>query len=185
MLLLFCTSLVAMSIGVSEKLAPMPGKSLVYFIRPSSTAFAIKFKIYDNEILIGKLSHRNYIVYECDPGEHVFVIRGENIDYLDANLEPNKVYLVECEVKPGIVQARVSFEPISPTHKKFEKKKKSILKLIGNAKKGKEAEQDENEVDFEEPSSIMKKFNERKEKGKKIKQLTPEMAVEIAHTDPQ
>ncbi|PXV63568.1 hypothetical protein CLV62_11355 [Dysgonomonas alginatilytica] len=178
-LLLACIAMVSTSATASKKVTPDSGKCLIYFIRPGASALAIKFKLYDNEVLVDKLGHSNYIAYECDPGEHIFVIKSENTDYLEANLDANKVYLVECSVQPGIVKARVAFDPISPEHKKFEKKKKDILKLIGNAKKGKEADQDEDETEFEGMSSTMKKFYENKEKGKKIKQLNPDMAVEL------
>ncbi len=182
-LLLLCIAMVSTSATASKKVTPNSGKCLVYFMRPSSSAFAIKFKLYDNEVLVDKLGHSNYIAYECDPGEHIFVLKSENTDYLEANLEANKVYLVECEVQPGIITARVAFNPISPQHKKFENKEKDILKLIGNAKKGKEAGQDEEQPEFEEMSSTMKKFYENKKKGKKIKQLSPDMAVEFEVED--
>ena len=51
---------------------PSEGKSLVYFVRSSSVGFLINFKYFDGEQYLGKFNYGKYLVYECEPGKHLF-----------------------------------------------------------------------------------------------------------------
>ena len=164
---------------------PGKGKCMVYIARRETAALLVKFSIYDGDIFLGKLGAKKYFAYECDPGEHVFIAKGENTFYVDANLEEGKTYVMDLKIKVGIISARVSLNPIDQSNKKFEKEKKKILEFISKKggellSEGNEAESEENDNDQTiEPDSTMsnrlKKFYEMKGKGKKITTITPDM----------
>lgn len=171
----------------NESLAkPSNGKCMVYFARRESGAFLIKFGIYDKDLFLGKLGVNKYFAYECNPGEHVFIGKGENTYYLDANLEEGKTYVIDLKMKMGIMTARISLEPLDKSNKKYEKERKKFLEFIGNKKgellKTDPAEADDNKEDAVADdtgvSKRMKKFLEMKESGKKITTITPDMYFE-------
>ncbi|MBK5722635.1 hypothetical protein JGH11_17305 [Dysgonomonas sp. Marseille-P4677] len=185
LLLLFSISTFAQeNTQTNEILAqPSKGKCMVYIARRETAAMLVKFSMYDGDIFLGKLAHKKYIAYECNPGQHVFIAKGENTFYVDANLEEGKIYVMDMKVKMGVISARVSLDPLDKSHKKYEKEKKKFLEFI-NKKKGElltldeEIEDDtdnEGTLGEEGLSKRMLKFQEMKEKGKKITKITPEM----------
>lgn len=171
-----------------ELITPAKGKSMVYFTRTSSVGMLINFSFYDGEELIGKLKPGKFIAYECTPGNHVFIGKSENTDYVEANLEEGKIYVIDSEAQMGAFKARVKLVPLDKTNeKKYKKGKKNFLKLIAK-NKGEvvsfEEEQPTEEVDNEKEnnssmSKTLAKFYENKQKNKKITQLTPEMYVDM------
>lgn len=168
---------------VSKEILAKPGKGkcMVYIARRETAALLVKFSVYDGDLFLGKLGAKKYFAYECDPGEHVFIAKGENTSYIDANLEEGKTYVIDLKIKVGIISARVNLDPLDQSHKKYEKEKKKFLEFI-NKKKG-ELLSEENDDDTDEEdavstdtmSSRLKKFYEMKEKGKKITTITADM----------
>jgi len=162
---------------------PGEGKCMVYITRRATAAMLVKFKIYDGDTYLGKLGHGKYFAYECDPGEHVFIAKGENTSYLDANLEAGKTYIMDAQVKTGIMSARVSLEPfIDKDHKKFEKERKKFLEFVVK-KKGEillesDDEGEDDKTEDSTPNKMLEKFRKMKEEGKKLKTITPEMYFE-------
>lgn len=164
---------------------PGEGKCMVYIARRETAAMLVKFSIYDGDLFLGKLAHKKYIAYECDPGEHVFIAKGENTAYVDATLEEGKTYVIDLKVKMGIVSARVGLDPLDKSHKKYEKEKKKFLEFVEKKKGELLIEDNEQEADAgtddEETisegavSKQMVKFREMKENGKKITTITPDM----------
>ncbi len=164
---------------------PGKGKCMVYIARRETAALLVKFSIYDGDIFLGKLGAKKYFAYECDPGEHVFIAKGENTFYVDANLEEGKTYVMDLKIKVGIISARVSLNPIDQSNKKFEKEKKKILEFISKKEgellsEGNDAEKEEDDGDQNAEhgstmSNRLRKFYEMKEKGKKITTITPDM----------
>lgn len=179
-LLLFNTTFYAQDLAV-ELVKPAAGKSIVYFTRTSSAGLLINFSFYDGEEFIGKLKPGKFIAYECDPGEHIFIGKSENTDYVEANLEANRVYIIDSEGKMGALKVRIKLVPLDKKDKKYEKKKKNILKLISK-NKGEivSIEKDDDDLDDsdETPSKTLKKFYEKKQKNKKITQLTSDMFLD-------
>ena len=173
--------------AINESLAkPSKGKCMVYFARRESGAILIKFGLYDKDLFLGKLGVKKYFAYECNPGEHVFIGKGENTYYVDANLEEGKTYVVDLKMKMGIMTARISLEPMDKSNKKYEKERKKFLEFIAN-KKGELLKTDPAEADDDKDDAVaddtgvskrMKKFHEMKESGKKITTITPDMYFE-------
>ncbi len=167
---------------------PGKGKCMVYIARRETAALLVKFSLYDGDLFLGKLGAKKYFAYECDPGEHVFIAKGENTFYVDANLEEGKTYVMDLKIKAGIISARVSLAPLDQSHKKYEKERKKFLEFV-NKKKGEllsEGNDAESEGDTDGENTVstgaadtmsgrLKKFYEMKEKGKKITAITPGM----------
>lgn len=51
---------------------PAKGKAAVYIVRVNATGALAPFYFFNNDIYIGKLKKRNYLMYECDPGKQTF-----------------------------------------------------------------------------------------------------------------
>lgn len=93
---------------------PAPGKSLIYIVR-SGAGFIYNFRFYDKETYLGAIAGDQYLVYECEPGQHTFWAASENRDYIDANLEANSVYVLNAEGQTGMFIAGVNLKPLNPT----------------------------------------------------------------------
>lgn len=84
---------------------PPPDKAVVYFVRSSSAGFAINFSYFDSTRLIGIFAGKGYFRYECEPGFHLFWARSENKDFVEAEVEAGKIYLIEAISQMGWVKA--------------------------------------------------------------------------------
>lgn len=93
---------------------PSEGKALVYILRTGAGPL-LNFRVYDKDRYLGALSGFKYMVYETEPGQHIFWAASENRDYIEANLEPNSVYVLNAEGQMGAFIASVSFYPLNPT----------------------------------------------------------------------
>jgi hypothetical protein len=94
--------------------APLPDKSVVYFLRPSGIGFAINFQIWDRERFIGLSQAKSYFAYLCDPGKHLFIGIAENKVAVEAELAPGKRYYVITEPRAGGWKARLTMTPVVP-----------------------------------------------------------------------
>ncbi len=159
-----------------QEIPPAPAnKAVVYFVRSSSTGFAINFSYFDSTKFIGIFAGKGYFRYECEPGTHLFWARSENKDFVEARVEAGKIYFLEAIVQMGWVKAQVALEPVDP---KNPKKMKGILKVL--AKKSPETfTEDELKSRAEEFTDVvargMAKHKEDLEKKNEIKQLEPTM----------
>jgi hypothetical protein len=95
------------------------GMATVIFMRPSIFGGLIKSSVFDitsgkNEV-IGILSAEKKLSYRVSPGEHFFMVIGENADFMRAELEAGKTYYCRVRVRMGAWKARFSLEPIRQT----------------------------------------------------------------------
>ncbi|MBI2294526.1 MAG: hypothetical protein HYU76_00430 [Betaproteobacteria bacterium] len=102
----------------AEKAAIVPeeGKAVVVFMRPSGLGFAIQssvFEIKDNyPSLVGIVAAKTKVAYRLDPGKHLFMVIGENADFMSAEVLPNKTYYVLVTPRMGFWKARFSLDPV-------------------------------------------------------------------------
>ena len=93
-----------------------PDKATVVFMRPSAFGGAIQSYafLYDNEKpdFIGIISTNYKIAYQASPGKHLFMIVGENADFLQADLAPSHIYYVTVEPHFGFMKSRFSLESV-------------------------------------------------------------------------
>ena len=98
--------------SASPTVTPTQGKALIIFVRDFSSdaslvdyrhspVFEIKS---DNSEpnLVGNLSVKTKIRYEVDPGKHLFMVVGENTDFMTADVLPNRAYHVLVLARLGI-----------------------------------------------------------------------------------
>lgn len=166
---------------------PSEGKSLIYFVRTSSTGFLINFKYFDGEKYLGKFNYGKYSVYECDPGKHLFWAKSENTDYLEVELEAGKIYIIDSEPHMGAIKAGVKLIPFdnNPSNyknsKKYDNKKESVLKSITT---GEEyiASTEAIELEKQDLESLiiktLEKYKKQKEKGNEFAKMPLEMYFE-------
>jgi hypothetical protein len=175
------------SFSYSQELKkPSEGKSIVYFVRTSGMGFAINFKYFDGDKYLGKFNYGKYMVYECEPGKHVFWAAAENKSVLEAELEAGKVYIINAEVRMGILYAEVELLPFdnNPNNykntKKYETKKKMVLNSISEQQ---EYIPNNEEVKSEEKdlesliTNLLEKYNKQKAQGKEYTKMPIEMFI--------
>lgn len=125
----FGTSLMfSQKVTTQEIQKPSEGKSLVYFLRTGAGPL-LNFRIYDNDKFLGALSGFKYMVYECEPGKHMFWAASENRDYVEADLEPNGVYVINAEGQMGAFIASVALNPLSPNEFKDKRTFYQVVKM--------------------------------------------------------
>jgi hypothetical protein len=159
---------------------PKEGKALVYFVRSNSAGFALNFRIYDKDKFLYALPYGEYLVYECDPGQHMFWAASENRDFVDAELEANRVYVVDIQGQMGMLVAGVSLVPFNPTERSNRKDLFKIVKkekmTIYNSSLSIAEHKTENIIQG------LEKYNKLKEsKSSKIEILTKDMFFENAN----
>lgn len=95
---------------------PTPDKALVVFMRPSRYGGGIQASVYDTSHggnhFIGIVSAKTKIGYLANPGDHLFMVIGENADFMNADLEAGKTYYVLVSPRMGFWKARFSLLPI-------------------------------------------------------------------------
>lgn len=155
--------------------APIEGKALIYFARTASVGALINFRYFDGDRYIGKFSGRNYVTYECEPGDHLFWANAENRDFVPATVEANKVYIIHAAAEMGMVKARISLYPVSNKDSKLMKRiNKLLLKEPWNFN-DENLEQKNIEL-AEYIKASIEKYQSNLEKGWTYPKLTAEMS---------
>ncbi len=165
----------AQKITTQEIDRPTEGKSLVYILK-TGAGFLINFRVYDKDIFLGSLATGNYLVYECEPGKHVFWAGAENRDFVEADLAPNSVYVINAEGQMGAFVSGVNLKPLNPNE--FGDRKLFYQIVKGDKKILYEKSQ---ETKSESVAKAMAKYEELKSKNSnKIAYLTSNMKFENA-----
>jgi len=99
--------------------SPAPGKALVVFLRPSGVGFAVQSTVYEvkgsNVDIIGVVAAKAKVAYQAAPGEHLFMTVGESADFMSADLQAGKTYYAKVAPRIGMMKARFSLTPVSPS----------------------------------------------------------------------
>ena len=95
---------------------PTPDKALVVFMRPSRYGGGVQASVYDTSNgtnqFIGIVSAKTKIGFLASPGQHLFMVIGENADFMNADLQAGKTYYVLVSPRMGAWKARFSLLPI-------------------------------------------------------------------------
>jgi len=180
LLLSLCSLFLLSPIFAQELPTPTPGKALVIFTRPPLEAPVIQFQYFDGEQFLGKIGPGSYLTYECDPGKHLLWGKSENRDYLEANLEADRIYIVNTEVRTGAIQARIILAPFDPNGKNAEKEKERLIKRISKKKEKRFDPAAIKKSDHWMKATInqgMADYERMKKKEKKIDVLTADMHI--------
>lgn len=109
---------------------PKEGKVLVYFTRYDAVGFLINFKYFDGEKYLGKFNHGKYLVYECEPGKHIFWSKSENFDFVEADLEAGRTYIIDSRPQMGAFKAAVNLVVFNKELDNYDRYKKRIFKSL-------------------------------------------------------
>jgi hypothetical protein len=159
---------------------PSEGKAAIYFTRTVMYGSNMLVDIFDSEEYIAYSIGKGYSVYECNPGEHIFWIAGENTDFITADLEAGKVYIAQIYIFPGVMKGRVGIVPNSATDTKIDGYNASVEIVNGTKPKV----MDEKKFTARKEKFVSKKFMTVKMAGYKkniegtnVPRITKEMAV--------
>ncbi|SRR5258708_33335245 len=129
---------------------PGPTDSKVVVYRSAVLGGANNFPIFEyvnnDGKLLGFTETGCYFEFRCDPGKHFFLTWGEGEAFVEATLEPGKIYYLQAWSKFGLISSRPGFAPV----KKGSDDMKELEKIWTNLKcreldpsKGVQFEEDE------------------------------------------
>jgi hypothetical protein len=87
-------------------------------------SFGVTFEYFQQDKFIGEFKGKNYMRYECDPGEHLFWANGENTDYMTSDLKAGGTYIVMVDVFMG---GHLGFTPICEKDKELFAQAKALI----------------------------------------------------------
>ena len=101
-----------------EKMAdfamPSPGKAKLIFFRPNKD-LEMDINVHDGKALAARLLGETYGVYECQSGPHTFSASFGNLDIVNAELLPDRIYYVRAVLVPQMwTPAWVKMKPVHP-----------------------------------------------------------------------
>lgn len=91
---------------------PADGKAVVYFARVTKYGKPTGFEFFHQDKYIGIFKGDQYMRYECDPGAQLFWASSENKEFITADLEVGKSYVIVVDVIMGAWKARVGLTPL-------------------------------------------------------------------------
>ncbi len=125
LLTLFGIFLYLFTSGQNVEPAP-PDKAVVYFVHTSYEAARKKFIYFDSTQVIGTFDSPKFFRHFCDPGHHIFWAKADNRDFVRANLEAGKIYIIDVNPSSVPGSSRVKLVPVNSADYKLKK----IQKLI-------------------------------------------------------
>ncbi|MCD4729820.1 MAG: hypothetical protein K8R74_04410 [Bacteroidales bacterium] len=177
-----CVILIVMLIGHSSLFAqgfqpPAEGKSVVYFVRVSGYGGGASFEFFHQDKYIGVFKKKNYMRYECDPGEQLLWASSENKEFITSNLKAGETYIVIVDVIMGFWKAHVGLTPISVSDtESFDRSKELINKKEPIVTPEEKIEQMNKKLeDF--IAEELKHYDEVAKHKKNFKHISPDMAI--------
>jgi hypothetical protein len=108
----FCAHL-ELSAG-KELQPPSEGKAVVYLGRMTGFVGAGRpFHFFADEQYLARIKGKNYLRYECEPGEHLFWVAAERRSFVKAELEAGRSYALFARLQAGAWTARAELQPIT------------------------------------------------------------------------
>lgn len=94
---------------------PGADKAVIVFLRPSGYGGGVQSSVYDvskGQEFVGIVSAGTKVAHAVTPGKYLFMVIGENADFMDAEVEAGKTYYVLVSPRTGFFKARFSLLPI-------------------------------------------------------------------------
>ena len=95
---------------------PEQDKAMMVFMRATAYGGAIQSSVFeiidDKALLVGIVSAKKKVACSIAPGEHLFMVIGENADFMSANVQAGKAYYALVTPRMGMWKARFSLKPI-------------------------------------------------------------------------
>jgi hypothetical protein len=157
---------------------PSPGKAVVYFV-PEKKKGTAPFEYFHNDKYVGVFKKKNYMRYECNPGQNLFWISTENKEFITADLQEGGTYIVVVCTEMGWGRPRVSAYPLTSNSKEeFERVKKLIKsKAPVVTPESKIQEMNVKLEDFIKEKLAM--YEKEWKKTKDFSHIKPEMAIPV------
>ena len=96
--------------------APDPGKAVIVFMRPSGLGLAVQSSVFemkgDTPALVGIVAAKTKVAHQVSPGRHLFMVIGENADFMTAEVLPGRTYYALVEPRMGFLKARFGLDPV-------------------------------------------------------------------------
>lgn len=105
---------------------PAKGKAVVYFTEVTGYGSG-KFEFFHQDRYIGTIKGKNYIRYECNPGENLFWASSENKEFLTSDLQEGKTYIVIVDVVMGFWKPHVGLTPIDESNSELLQRAKDLI----------------------------------------------------------
>jgi hypothetical protein len=153
---------------------PAAGRSVIYFV--SLNRMCPPYDFFHNDQYIGGLDKKNYMRYECDPGDQLFWSSSFIKDFLPATLKAGGVYVVIVDAGKGIQSPGARLTPVSADNKLFEPAAALIKEkepfLIPEEKFEKRRNSLKNFI-----ADMLNRYETDWKTTKKYQYITPEMAI--------
>ena len=108
--------------AVEPVVQPSPGRALVKVHRARRfVRWALQFEIWDGVRLAGIASNGTTVYYECDPGDHLFVVKFRSAipSAVRARLEAGKTYSMVVSGRSGFWKIRLLLVPVAKSLRKL------------------------------------------------------------------
>jgi hypothetical protein len=105
---------------------PSPGKAVVYFVRVTKYGYKVSFEYFHQDKYIGVFKNKNYMRYECDPGQQLLWASSENKEFVTCDLKAGGTYIIIVDMIMGAWKGRVGFSPITADDERFIRAKELI-----------------------------------------------------------
>jgi len=101
-----------------DQAAPVPlrGQAVVVFMRPTGDSPDVQSTVYDlqkdGDHFVGVVSDGTRVHWVTWAGSHLFMVIGENADFMNAELAEGKVYYARVVPRSGALKSRFSIKPV-------------------------------------------------------------------------
>ena len=103
-------------VPTTAEVTTSPERATVVFYRPSRWGGANTSAVYDvtaeDTVFFGGVKGGGKVVAQVAPGNHIFMVSGENADFSYATLEAGKLYYMRIQTRMGFGKMRYSLNPI-------------------------------------------------------------------------
>ncbi len=108
-------------VRAEQELKPGHDAALIVFLAPMPVGG--KFQLWDREHFIGFIEPASSVSYRAQPGEHMFLMRGENWQIVKGRVSAGKTYYIKIEPRVGVGHtsgSRASVEVMDPADKRIK-----------------------------------------------------------------
>lgn len=153
---------------------PAAGRSVIYFV--SLNRMCAPYEFFHNDQYIGGLDKKNYVRYECDPGDHLFWSSSFIKDFLPATLKAGAVYIVIVDAAKGIPNPKSRLTPISADNELFEPAA-TLIKETEPFQISEEKFEKRRSKSKDFIADMLNRYETDWKTTKKYQNITPEMAI--------
>jgi hypothetical protein len=155
---------------------PAPGKAVVYFARVTKYGYAVSFEFFHQDKYIGVFKGKNYLRYECDPGQQLLWASSENKEFITCDLKAGGSYVVIVDMVMGAWKGRVGFNPITADDERFIRAKELIDEQAPVVTPQKKIDEMNKKLATFIPEQLQK-YNDIWKNEKNFKHISPDMAI--------